>query len=91
MSTYFRVCARINIFLESGSFRPWVVLAWSFRPGLFRPNFGGESIRPTLVGRFGRESFRPWVVSAQEVCVCVWGGTLNFSAYVSPSPLPSQT
>ena len=26
--------------------------------------FWGESIRPILVGRFGRESFRPWVVSA---------------------------
>ena len=26
--------------------------------------FWGESIRPSLVGRFGRESFRPWVVLA---------------------------
>ena len=26
--------------------------------------FWGESIRPILVGRFGRESLRPWVVSA---------------------------
>ena len=26
--------------------------------------FWGESIRPILMGRFGRESFRPWVVSA---------------------------
>ena len=50
--------------VESGSFRPWVVSAGSFRPGLFRPYFGGESIRPILVGRFGRKSFRPWVVSA---------------------------
>ena len=31
--------------LESGSFWPWVILAGSFRPGSFRPNFGGESIR----------------------------------------------
>ena len=46
--------------------------------------FWGESIQPMLVGRFGRESFRPRVVSAQEV---EGGrGTLNFSAYVSPSP-----
>ena len=58
-----------NIFIyKSGSFRPWVVSCGSFRPGLFQPNFGGESIRPILVGRFrghfGHESFRPWVVSA---------------------------
>ena len=33
----------------------WVVLA----------KFWGESIRSILVGRFGRESFRPLVVSAQ--------------------------
>ena len=26
--------------------------------------FWGESIRPIFAGRFGRESFRPWVVSA---------------------------
>ena len=38
---------------ESGSFRPWVVSAGSFRPGSFRPIFG--------VGRFG---LGRWVVSA---------------------------
>ena len=31
----------------------------------------GESIRPILVGRFGRESFLPMCVC---VCVCVGGG-----------------
>ena len=51
--------------------------------------FWGESIRPILVGRFGRESFRPWIVLAQFVCL--WGrgrgdGTLNFSAYVDFDP-----
>ena len=44
----------------------------SFRPGSFRPNFWGESIRPILVGRFGRD------VSAVG-CFGPWGGgTLNF-------------
>ena len=58
---------------ESGSFWPWVVSA----------KFWGESIRPMLVGRFGRESFRPWVVSAQEVGGGGGGGgTLIFSAYI---------
>ena len=51
--------------LESGSFRPWVVSAGSFRPGLFRPKFWGESIWPILAGRFGCESLRPCVVSVQ--------------------------
>ena len=43
---------------ESGSFRPWVVSAGSFRLGSFWPNFG--------VSRFGLfgGSFRPGVVSA---------------------------
>ena len=40
--------------------------------------FWGESIWPILVGRFGRESFRPWVVSAH-----VGGGG---STYVSLDP-----
>ena len=35
----------LNIENESGSFRPWVVSAESFRPGSFRPIF--------VVGRFG--------------------------------------
>ena len=39
---------------ESGSFLPWVVSAW-----VVSAKFWGESIRPILVGRFGRESFRP--------------------------------
>ena len=37
-----------------GSLRLWAVLA----------KFWGESIRPILIGRFGRELFRPGVVSA---------------------------
>ena len=37
--------------------------AGSFRPGPFRPCFMGGSIRPYLVSRFARRSFRPWVVS----------------------------
>ena len=61
----------VRSLIESGSFRPgrfgWVVSAW-----VISAKFWGESIRPILVGCFGRESFRPWVVSAQ--CVCVWGG-----------------
>ena len=52
------------VFGESGSFRLWVISAESFRPGSSRPYFGGESIRCISVGRFGRESFGPWVVSA---------------------------
>ena len=43
---------------ESGTFRPWVVSAGSFRPGSFRPKFGRGSFRPILVGRFGPGSFR---------------------------------
>ena len=51
----------------------------------------GESIRPILVGRFSRESFQPWVVSAMGRFGQVWGGggvgdTLNFSAYVGLDP-----
>ena len=59
-----------------------VVSAW-----FVSAKFWGESIRPILVGRFGREWFRPWVVSAQ--CVCAGGdggGTLNFSAYIGLDP-----
>ena len=53
-----------NTFHESGSFRPWVVSAGTFRPGSFRPIFGvGRfGLRRWVVsalGRFGRESFRP--------------------------------
>ena len=44
---------------ESGSFWLWVVSAW-----VVSALFLGESIRPILVGRFGRELFWPWVVLA---------------------------
>ena len=65
---------------ESGSFRPWVVSAESFRPGSFRPNFWGESIRPILVGRFGRD------VSAVGRFGPGGGGYSQFSAYVDLDP-----
>ena len=51
--------------------RLWVVSA----------KFWGESIRPILMGRFGRELFRPWVVSARGV-----GVLSSFSAYVGLDP-----
>ena len=38
----------------------------SFRPGSFRPYFRGESIRPILVGRFGRGSFGPVLILVQN-------------------------
>ena len=47
-----KVCANtfswyiVRQYYESGLFRPWVVSAWSFRPGSFRPFFGGGSFRP---------------------------------------------
>ena len=49
----FRVVSAVSRFGPE-SFRPWVVSAGSFRPGLFRPYF--------RVGRFG---LIWWVVSAQ--------------------------
>ena len=70
---------RSAIKTESGSFRPWVVSAGSFRPGSFRPNFG--------VSRFG---LFWWVVSAVsrfgQVCMLGGGNTLIFSAYVGFDP-----
>ena len=50
---WFRVVSAVSRFGHE-SFRPWVVSAGSFRPGLFRPDF--------RVGRFG---LIWWVVSAQ--------------------------
>ena len=55
--------------IESGSFQPWVVSAKSFRPGSIRPYFKVSQFGLfwwvfSAVSRFGRESFRPWVVSA---------------------------
>ena len=50
---------RIRVVSAVGRFG-WVVSAW-----VVLAKFLGGSIRPILVGRFGRESFRPWVVSAQ--------------------------
>ena len=49
---------------ESGSFRPWVVSAGSFRPGSFRPYLGVGRFGlfwwvVSAVSRFGRGSFRP--------------------------------
>ena len=51
--------------------------------GSFRPNFLGESIWPILMGRFGRELFRPWVVSAggggeysHLSCICWLGPSI---------------
>ena len=37
---------------------------WVFSVWVVSALFFGKSIRPILVGRFGRESFRPWVVLA---------------------------
>ena len=48
---------RIRVVSAVGRFGR-VVSAW-----VVSAKFWGESIRPILVGRFGRESFRPWVVS----------------------------
>ena len=46
------------------------ILAW-----VVSAKFWDESIGPILVGRFGHESFHPWVVSAQErgysKCFCI--------------------
>ena len=59
VATYYKVLfCRIRVVSAVGRFgrvvSAWVVSAF----------FGGELIRPILVGRFDRESFRPWVVSA---------------------------
>ena len=37
----------------------------SFRLLVVSTKFWGELIRPILMGRFGHELFRPWVVSAR--------------------------
>ena len=50
---WFRVVSAVSRFGHE-SFRPWVVSAWSYQPGLFRPDF--------MVGPFG---LIWWVVSAQ--------------------------
>ena len=42
---------------ESGSFRSYSCSVRSFRPGSFRPNFWGESFRPSWGG-----SFRPYFI-----------------------------
>ena len=42
---------------ESGSFRSYLRSVRSFRPGSFRPNFWGESFRPSWGG-----SFRPYFI-----------------------------
>ena len=55
-----------------------VVSAW-----VVSAKFRGESIRPILVGRFGRESFRPWVVSAHV------GRGGGYSTYVGLDPASS--
>ena len=41
---------------ESGSFRSYSRSVRTFRPGSFRPDFGGESFRPSVGGSF-RPSF----------------------------------
>ena len=57
-----------------GSLRLWVVLG----------KFWGESFRPIYMGRFGRELFRPWVISA-------WGGGGVLSSFLHMCWLgPSQ-
>ena len=52
----------------------------SLRLSVVSAKFWGELIRPILMGRFGHQLFRPWVLSARG------GGTLIFSAYVSLDP-----
>ena len=56
-----------------GSLRLWVISA----------KFWSELIRPFLMGPFGCDLFRPWVVSARGGG---GGGTLLFSAYVGLDP-----
>ena len=52
-----------------GSLLLWVVSA----------KFWGETIRPILMGRFGRELFQPWVVSAR-------GGGRGWGGGAAPPP-----
>ena len=61
---------------ESGSFRPWVVSAGSFRPGSFRPYFGVSRFGlfwwdVSAVSRFGRGSFRPVLLLVQKPLIFV--------------------
>ena len=71
---------RVSVFIkcrkkESGSFRPWVVSAGSFRPGSLRSIFGwvvsalvGGSFRSIFgVSRFGPGSFWPNSLQANKV------------------------
>ena len=69
-----------------GSFRPRVVSAVVLVGGGGGGKFWVELIRPILMGRFGHELFRPWVISARVGGGGGEGSTLIFSAYVSLDP-----